>query len=326
MKRFSARPPALLGTAAATALLAGCFGVTALEPASDGWSAGLAPEHGALLGAYVDPDLYTDDGRVTAVHEFEQLIGRPLDVVQTFHPWTEPFPSAGDLAFLEQGRTLLLSWAGTDTRAIAYGQHDDLIRARAAAVAELGTPILLRWRWEMDRPNLQAEIHSATDYVAAWRHIRAIFADTGVTNAEWVWCPLADGFTERSAASYYPGDDQVDWLCADAYTRTPTVPLADILDPFLAWAEDHDKPVIIGEMGVQAGAAGERADWLATAGDYLQTHDQVRAVVYWEADPRKLGKYDAAYSLAPEPSALAAFRDLAHDDHFYTRDHDTRSD
>ena len=42
----------------------------------------------------------------------------------------------------------------------------------------------------------------------------------GATNVGWVWCPLATGFTDGRAQKYYPGDDQVDWLCADVYPGT----------------------------------------------------------------------------------------------------------
>ena len=59
---------------------------------------------------------------------------------------------------------------------------------------------------------------SGRDFVAAWDHIRAIFAAVGVKNAAWVWCPTANGFNpDGRAAAFYPGDNKVDWICADAY-------------------------------------------------------------------------------------------------------------
>jgi hypothetical protein len=38
-----------------------------------------------------------------------------------------------------------------------------------------------------------------------------------VQNAAWVWCPTANGFADGQAAAFYPGNNEVDWICADAY-------------------------------------------------------------------------------------------------------------
>jgi len=37
-------------------------------------------------------------------------------------------------------------------------------------------------------------------------------------------------------ARRYPGNDQVDLLCADAYTPYSDEPLEDVLAPFVRWA------------------------------------------------------------------------------------------
>ena len=129
----------------------------------------------------------TQSGQIAAVAKFEKDLGRPLDVVQVYHQWDDDFPSDADKEFVAQGRTLLLSWAGADTRVIVNGRYDAAIKARAEEIKALGAPILLRWRWEMNRPNLAGSVWSAADYVAAWKHIRKIFTDVGATNAAWVW-------------------------------------------------------------------------------------------------------------------------------------------
>ena len=146
------------------------------------------PTTGAWVGAWVKPAAGQDDqaGRVAAIATFEQSIGRPLDVVHVFHKWADDFPSSADLQFIQQGKVLLISWAGTDLRSILSGSQDAIIKARADQVKALQTPVLLRWRWEMNRPNLQASIGTPADYVAAWKHIRAIFTTVGATNVGWV--------------------------------------------------------------------------------------------------------------------------------------------
>ena len=195
------------------------------------------PAHGAFFGARVKGATYTDSADIAAVAHLQQDIGRRLAIVHVYHLWQDPFPSSSDLAFLRQGSTLLLSWSGTDTRAIAAGRYDSMIRQRALAVKALGRRIFLEWRWEMDRPGLQAQIHSPADYIAAWDHIRSIFAEEHVTNVGWVWCPTADGFATGKAPAYYPGNSAVDWVCADAYPGYgPYRSFANIVTPFLSWA------------------------------------------------------------------------------------------
>ncbi len=152
------------------------------------------PAQGAYFGARVKGTAYTDSADIAAVDHLQQDIGRRLAIVHVYHLWQDPFPSRSDLAFLRQGSTLLLSWSGTDTREIAAGRYDSMIRQRARAIKAVGKQIFLEWRWEMDRPGLQAQIHSPANYIAAWDHIRSIFAQEHVTNVGWVWCPTAHGF------------------------------------------------------------------------------------------------------------------------------------
>jgi hypothetical protein len=289
-------------------------GEPSLSPAPPG-SGVPVPASGAYLGAWVKP---VGGKRADAVHSFEVLVGRKLDIVQDYHTWTEPFPNAFDQSVVDGGSYLLVSWAGQDTTSITSGSSDDMIRERARALKALKAPVLLRWRWEMDRANLADEVHSPADYVAAWKHIRAIFAAERVTNVSWVWCPLAEGFASGAAPSYYPGDDEVDWLCTDAYSVTPDQPLAPTLQPFFDWAKSHHKPVMIGEFGTQSGAPGQRAEWLAAVGATLRAHPQVKALVYFDSDvDRDNRKRD--WSLRGDPPDLAAFGKLAFDPYFNTQ-------
>ena len=131
--------------------------------------------------------------------------------------WQAKFPTTSDMVAVSQGSTLLVSWTGTDSSAVSSG----LGRRRPPACAQikaLGKPIFLEWRWEMDRPNLRAVVGTPAEFIAAWKHVRAIFAQQHVRNVAWMWCPTAKGFVPGGdAAAYYPGNDEVDWVCADAY-------------------------------------------------------------------------------------------------------------
>jgi hypothetical protein len=264
------------------------------------------PAAGAWFGAYVQSDAQTVEGKAGATATFERQVDRQMAVVHVFHSWDEPFPSAYDRSVVDDGKVLLLSWEGTDTRSIVMGTYDDLIRQRAEAVRDLKVPVLLRFRWEMDRPNLSASVHSPADYIAAWKHVRGIFTDTGATNAGWVWCPLAPGFALNRAQAYYPGDDQVDWIGADVYPGRDYRSFGDLMTPVLAWARGHPRPVLIAEFGVRERSRGDRAAWLRGMQSYVQRQPQIKALVYFLVNHPTKPVYDLTFG--GEPDALVALR------------------
>lgn len=283
----------------------------------DPHAAPIPPAHGAYFGAWVGPPIYTQANSIAAVDTLQRDLGRRLDIVHTYLKWQAPFPTVSDLAFAQQGSTLLVSWAGADTRTIVSGAYDKWIRKRALEIKAFGHPVFLEWRWEMDRPNLRWQIHSGTEYVAAWRHIRAIFRAEHVSNAAWVWCPTAAGFADGRAAAFYPGDSQVDWICADAYPgATGYRSFASTAGPFLTWAAQHPRPVMIGEYGVPQsyGSAG-RAAWLRDAMRTAQDDPQIKALVYFDADPTGHGP-QLSYSLESDAAALREFRGIADSSYF----------
>jgi hypothetical protein len=275
------------------------------------------PAQGAYLGAWVGPAVYTQTNEINAVDALQQQIGRKLSIVHIYLTWQARFPRPSDEAFLNQGNTLLISWAGTDTAQINSGADDSWIRTRALQIKALGKPVFLEWRWEMDRPNLRAQMGSGPKFVAAWDHIRAIFAAVGVQNAAWVWCPTANGFIDGRAANFYPGDDEVDWICADAYPPLGAYqPFASAVDPFLSWASHHHKPVMIGEFGVpESYSAPQRAQWLQAAEQVVLADHQIKALVYFDASPAGPGAA-ASFSLDEGSAALAVFRSMARSPYF----------
>jgi hypothetical protein len=275
------------------------------------------PASGAYFGAWVGPDVFTQANEVLAVDALQNQLGRKLAIVHTYLKWQAPFPTRSDLTFLGQGSMLLISWAGTDTQQVVSGADDSWIRTRARQIKALGKPVFLEWRWEMDRPNLRSQVHSGAEYVAAWDHIRAVFAQVGVDNAAWVWCPTATGFSDGQAAAFYPGNNEVDWICADAYPAYgSTASFASTVTAFLGWASHYAKPVMIGEFGVpESDGASQRAQWLRAAQRVVVADPQIKALLYFDADPAGQGP-QGSYSLAGDAAALAAFRAIAAQPYF----------
>jgi len=276
----------------------------------------LVPASGAYLGAYVQPVTYTQAGQISAVQSFERRLGHPLQIVHVYHPWDKPFPTAADRYFVNHGKILLLTWGGApDTQAIVAGRDDAMIRARARAVKALGHPIMMEFRHEMDRPNLQWTIHGPAEYVAAWDHVRAVFSAVGATNVSWVWCPTGIGFQNGRALPFYPGDKEVDWICADVYATSTSQSLRAASAPFLRWASHHDKPVIIGEFGVIGNPPGWAA-WLTAAGRLPETDHQIKAMAYFDANGVNSSGDAYQFWLGDRPAALSAFASLLRQPYF----------
>jgi Glycosyl hydrolase family 26 len=280
-------------------------------------SESLVPASGAYLGGYVQPATYTQAAQISAFQSFEHQVGTSLDLVHVYHPWGSAFPSQEDKYFVDTGKVLLLTWGGDpDTKAIIAGQDDAMIRARAEAVKALHHPILLEFRHEMDRPNLQWTIHGPADYIAAWDRVRAIFAAAGATNVSWVWCPTGYGFQDGRAEAFYPGDNEVDWICSDVYSDSGARSLSAAAGAFLRWASHHDKPVIIGEFATDGNPSGW-ASWLLAAGELARSDPQIKAIAYFDANGNDSQGRPFHYWLGDQPAALSAFGRLASDPFFH---------
>jgi beta-mannanase len=248
---------------------------------------------------------------------FESQLGRKLDIVHYFYRWGTIFPTWRERWDLAGGRIPLISWAGYDTDAIRWGRQDAVIRARADGVKGLGQPVFLRWLWEMDGRRARCYVTSPSSFIAAWRHIWTIFHDRGATNAAFVWCPTDWGWVTGNPARYYPGDGYVDWLCADGYNWAPGKPGApwasfvSIVTPFYTWAKGKGKPIMIGEYGCQERRPGDKAHWVDSARNAMETRfPKIRAVVYFD----QLKDYD--WRIHTSGSSFFAFKRMGRDPYF----------
>ena len=274
---------------------------------------------GALLG--VSTGLSRAE-RASRFRDLERDAGRTFDIGHVFHAWDMAIPTDDDLMHLDDGRILMISWNGTDTIEIANGVHDDWIREQATSVRDLQEPLLFRWLWEMDGNRRRAWVHSGPDYVAAWLHIRSIFDEVGAANAEFVWCPNEFLFWEGGDPEpWYPGDENVDWLCADGYNWQTSsahpewLAFDDIFGDFVEWAAPRNLPIIIGETGSNEGEAGAKADWLRSMPQILETKlPEIDAVVYFDKDFTEFGHPD--WRVDTTEDSYDAWIDLSNDPWF----------
>lgn len=155
---------------------------------------------------------------------------------------------------------------------IADGTHDSYITGYADSVASWNKRIYIRLAHEMNgdwypwSPGLYG--NTAADYVAAWRHIHAIFAARGATNVRWVWCPNSDGANNYLLPELYPGDDYVDWVGLDGYNWGDTRPWSSWSSLYSIFRANYvslitmtEKPIMIGETA-SAESGGDKAAWI----------------------------------------------------------------
>ncbi|HEY7280207.1 MAG TPA: glycosyl hydrolase [Actinomycetota bacterium] len=311
-------------------LTAGTVIVLTATASAGGSRPDVAPANGALLGAYVQPTDWSASGQQAAVEGLERAMGRPLDIDHIFYQWTQAFPTWRQTWDVQNGRIPMISWAPTSSAAIDSGSEDAWIRSEASAVHAFGAPLFIRWFGEMEAPGNSGNAGTPAQFIAAWQRMYSIFQQQGATNAMWVWCPDASAFGNGLAQSFYPGDDYVDWLCADAYNWSPLTPgggqggtwrsFDSIFAPFYNWAIARGKPLMAGETGVQEGSPGAKADWLQSLGSILPSRDPAfKAVVYFSAlsSSRQGGSFD--WRLTSSQGALSAFARLSQEPYFDTR-------
>lgn len=274
---------------------------------------------GALLG--FSTELNTAD-RAPRFRKLEADAGRQYDIGHVFHAWDKPIPTVDDLMHLDDGRILMISWNGTDTREIASGIHDDWIRSQAQAVKDLEQPLLLRWLWEMDGRRKLQQVYSGPDYVAAWIHVRSIFDEVGADNAQFVWCPNEFLFwDDGDPEPWYPGDEHVDWLCADGYNFADSTTSAEwktveaIFEDFVAWAAPRNKPILIGETGSNEAEEGAKGEWLRSMPRILEEKlPEIDAIVYFEKDWSSFGFPD--WRVDTSDSSYQGWIDMSNDPYF----------
>ena len=129
------------------------------------------------------------------------------DVLIKWEPW-------------KPGRQIVQSRFAVST--IIDGAHDAYLRVWAQRLRDWGRTIYL---CPMPEPNgfwnqwsTVIGKHTPADYIAAWRHMHAVFDTESAANVRWVWSPNAgDMPAENRMEEYYPGGDYVDILGLSVY-------------------------------------------------------------------------------------------------------------
>jgi hypothetical protein len=187
---------------------------------------------------------------------------------------------------------------GVTTKDIASGKWDGYIRQYAQDLRAYAGPVLIRlfggefngsW-WYGVSPRANPNLTPA-DFVAAWRRVVDIFRAVGAANVSFAWIPgtfppTPVTWVDSNIAAYYPGDSYVDWAGADSYDNAPV----SWLDPVYAFAVAHNKPFFLAEWGVRCCGStltpAEHQAWISSMFDYFESHPDIKAINYFNANER----------------------------------------
>jgi beta-mannanase len=256
--------------------------------------------------------------RLSALDAYEQEGASHMALVHWYAlwgGWKSAF-NAADLEVVRRRGSLPMitwePWAGTPAdpawslnARILSGASDVYIRSWARGLAAYGGPVMLRFAHEMHDQSYPWAVgvngNTAEQYVTAWRHVHAVFAEEGASNVRWIWNPNTMPGTQRAAyeglyRSVYPGSDVVDWAGLDIYNggsalngwggwRTFGEALGDPYDALRAVA---DRPILLAEVG-SAETGGAKAQWIRFAFAELQSSRfaAVRALVWLDVDKKE---------------------------------------
>lgn len=190
--------------------------------------------------------------------------------------------------------------------AVAAGQYDGWFRSYAKSVAAYRRPVILGFAPEMNGPWYSwGYTHvSPAVYIAAWRHVVAVFRSAGAANVTWMWTVnvMMAGWQMSSPAPWWPGAAWVRLIGIDGYYYGASQNFANLFGPVIRSVRKlGHEPVLISETGAApaAGKAAKIADLFAGA-----VAARLAGVVWFNLPGNRDWRLD-------DPDALAAFRAAA---------------
>lgn len=135
------------------------------------------------------------------------------------------------------------------------GVYDDVIRGFSAWAKTIDAPIYLRIGYEFDGPHNELE---PAEYVTAYQRFVDITRDEGVTNVAFVWHSYAAApYKGYPIASWYPGDEYVDWVAVSLFGHLYSVDPGSNANAVFDFAKAHKKPVMIAEASPVGGISDD---------------------------------------------------------------------
>jgi hypothetical protein len=144
----------------------------------------------------------------------------------------------------------------------------------------------------------------AATFVAAWRHIVALFRGQGADNVIWLWTINAESLGAGPIADWWPGKEYVTWVGIDGYYFRPSDTFTSVFGPTVHQVRAlTGSPVLLSETAV-----GPHAGF-AKIGDLFAGMRRCRALgLIWFDIAQHQGIYHQDWRIENSPAAEAAFR------------------
>lgn len=292
----------------------------------------LPPSGMRYFGAYVNSSGLVGGNTPADAATLEAQLGRPLALHMQYEQFTANF----------SGRALQDDFANYRVPVVSVncgppnGQiiapppnYDATIQLKAVEAKNFGWPVFVRYMWDPNLPStllgratcwgnpnppagppgtdLPNHVFSPSDYIAAWAHIRSIFAQVGATNVIWVWTVSASSLGDPQFLKYFPGPSQVDWVGMDAYD-TSNGDFPSTFAATYAQLATLNKPIMVTESGAQA---AQQSAFFAGAIPAMNTQfPLIRAFLYYDALDYVTGQNQDWRII---PGTLPAFSAFAND-------------
>jgi Glycosyl hydrolase family 26 len=226
-----------------------------------------------------------------------------------------------------QAHMITVSAANTKWRDVAAAGPGSALYAQivnwAQTIKARGGTVMVAYNHEPEGHD-RLLLGSATDFIAAYRHVESIFDQQGATNVMWTWQMTAYAFrtspaSDQYADRWYPGDQWVDNVGADAYNwytcganaSGQYVEMKALGDPVLAFARAHGKLASFPEFASHANP--NRTQWLDNAHAYfVQNQDILTAAFYFNRPPTVAANADCQWGLTSS-SEYGGLRRMAQD-------------
>ena len=233
-----------------------------------------------------------------------RLVGKAPNNLLFFSNWSKPFPADEVATAWSRGMTPQVAWEpvipGADSQPkladIANGEWDAYIDSWAAAAAAHGQPIVLRFAAEMNGhwyPWSENHFGNGSDeFAPMWRHVHSRFEAAGADNVVWLWSVNRVDNLNSDIATYWPGEEYVDWVGISGYWRGYQAAPAPNFSAVFAQTLGElrtltPKPILLAEIGAGTDVDADRVEFLTTLFAGLAANPDVIGFVYF--NDRKAG-------------------------------------
>ncbi|QNF32341.1 glycosyltransferase [Adhaeribacter swui] len=268
------------------------------------------PQTKATGGFYTGMYLPTgqEETALVAADNFQKQLGTNLNILSVNQSWAPESSDGLPVALFEhiaqRGAIPLITWNPLEVKrtektaktkenileAIAAGKYDAYIQAYARSIQRYNHPVFIQFAPEADNTEkypAQPVPITPEVFKAAYQHVVATFANTGVNNVSWIWHPAEP----QNIEAYYPGENYVDWVgisclnygkaAKDGKWRT----FEELYRPFRNDMLKLNKPVMLTEFG-STNYGGNGQEWLEYYLPLIPNYyREIRSLVFYTNNP-----------------------------------------